>query len=38
MLKCLRWFYDWEAQRDVYPHQKDELQVWRYILGQLRKR
>ena len=38
MLKCLRRFYDWEAQRDVYPHQKDELQVWRYILGQLRKR
>ena len=38
MLACLRRFYDWEAQRDAYPHKKAEVEVWRYILGQLRAR
>ncbi len=37
MLVCLRRFYDWDAQRDTYPHRKPELAVWTYILGQLRR-
>ena len=38
MLACLRAFYNWDAQRDSYPHPKPELAVWNYILGQLRPR
>jgi hypothetical protein len=38
MTACLRAFYDWDARRDAYPHPKPELDVWRYILGQLRPR
>jgi len=38
MLACLRAFYDWDSQRDAYPHKKPELDVWTYILGQLRPR
>jgi hypothetical protein len=36
MLECLRRFYAWDSQRDVYPHSKTELEVWDYIFGQLR--
>jgi len=35
---CLRRFYDWDAQRDSYPHPQPELMVWQYIRGQLRPR
>ena len=38
MLACLRSFYDWDSQRDSFPHPKPELAVWNYILGQLRSR
>ncbi len=38
MVDCLRRFYDWESRRDSYPHPKPELEVWRYIQGQLRPR
>lgn len=38
MIDCLRRFYDWESRRDSYPHPKPELEVWRYIHGELRSR
>lgn len=38
MIECLRRFYDWESLHDSYPHPKSELEVWRYIHGQLRPR
>lgn len=38
MVVCLRDFYDWDSRRDTYPHPKPELDVWNYILGQLRPR
>nr|WP_295786468.1 hypothetical protein [Rhodoferax sp.] len=38
MLVCLRRFYNWDAQRDAYPHPKAELDVWNYIRGQLQHR
>jgi hypothetical protein len=38
MLTCLRRFYNWDAQRDSYPHPQPELVVWQYIRGQLRPR
>jgi hypothetical protein len=38
MIACLRRFYDWDSQRDSYPHPKAELDVWNYIRGQLRVR
>ena len=38
MVACLRRFYDWDSQRDAYPHRKPELDIWNYIHGQLRRR
>jgi len=38
MLACLRRFYNWDAQRDAYPHPKAELEVWNYIRAQLQAR
>lgn len=35
-LTAVRNFFDWESRRDIYPHAAPELDVWRYILNQLR--
>lgn len=38
MIDALRHFYDWDARRDCRPHAKPEVDVWRFIHGQLRPR
>ena len=35
-LTAIRSFYDWDSRRDHYPHRPPELDVWKFILGQLR--
>jgi len=35
MFKDLREFYDWWSRRDTFPHRPPELDVWRFILGQM---
>jgi len=35
IIAYLRAFYDWEARRNMYPHQPPELEVWRFIQRQL---
>jgi hypothetical protein len=37
IIGCLRRFYNWDAQSDIYPHRKPELAIWTYILGQMRR-
>ncbi len=36
MLACIRQFYDWDSRKETYPHRPAELDVWKYILNQLR--
>jgi len=36
-ITAVRNFYDWESRRDIYPHRPPELDVWRYIITQLRR-
>lgn len=38
MLAALRRFCEWDARRDTYPHPKTELEVWRFIRAQLKRR
>lgn len=38
MLACLRAFFDWDSRQQDYPHRPPEVEVWRYIQGQLRQR
>jgi len=38
MLAALRRFCEWDARRDTYPHPKPELEVWRFIRAQLKRR
>jgi len=35
MFKDLREFYDWWSRRDTFPHRPPELDVWRFMLGQM---
>ncbi len=37
VLVSVRNFYDWESRRDTYPHRPPEVEVWKYILKQLRR-
>lgn len=37
VLICVRNFYDWESRRDTFPHRPPEVEVWKYILKQLRR-
>ncbi|MBZ5609754.1 MAG: hypothetical protein LAP38_15950 [Acidobacteriia bacterium] len=36
MIDCIRQFYDWDSRKESYPHKPAELEVWKYIQGQLR--
>ena len=37
VLVSVRNFYDWETRRETYPHRPPEVEVWKYILKQLRR-
>ena len=34
-LAALRKFYDCESRRDIHPRRPSEIEVWKYIQGQL---
>jgi len=35
-LTCIRELYDWESRKDSFPHRPPELEIWRFIKGQLK--
>ncbi|MCX6606201.1 MAG: hypothetical protein NTV52_21775 [Acidobacteria bacterium] len=37
LLACVRHFYDGESRRETHPHRPSEVEVWKYILKQLRR-
>ena len=37
LLACVRHFYDGESRQETHPHRPSEVEVWKYILKQLRR-